>query len=58
MATMTDSGQISMVRSFLAAALVKANEFARQPTPANKEELRKNVAAALSAVQQLKIPAL
>ncbi len=47
-----------MVRNFLAAALVKAKDFERQPTAANKEELRAQTAAALAAVQQLKIPAL
>jgi hypothetical protein len=57
MATTTESKQgISMVRNFLAAALVKVSDFERQPTPALKEELRANVAAALAAVQQLKIP--
>ncbi len=49
---------IVMVRNYLTAALVKAKDFERQPTYANREELRKNAAAALAAVNQLKIPSL
>ena len=47
-----------MVRNFLTSALLKAKDFERQPTAANREELKTLVAAALAAVQQIKIPAL